>query len=58
VAAGVRLGAIRSVGESSYGGSIGGVDFYYAPSVLNFAWAPGSGTQYTFMANVTFAVVQ
>lgn len=63
-AAGIKLGAIKGVNESAYGGGIGVGAIGGVISSTNFligtvgttSSAGGGGTQYTFYASVTFAV--
>src|ERR1035438_6165690 len=61
-AAGLKLGAVRGVSESVYASGNAGVSYIgssiYATTGVISSTSGGSGTQYTFYANVTYSLAQ
>jgi uncharacterized protein YggE len=61
-AAGIKLGAVKGVSESYYSSGNSGVSYInstlFAVTGTSISTSGGSGTQYTFYANVTYGLAQ
>jgi uncharacterized protein YggE len=61
-AAGIKLGAVKGVSESYYSSGNSGVSYInstvYSTTGTTTSTSGGSGTQYTFYANVTYGLAQ
>ena len=61
-AAGIKLGAVKGVSESYYSSGNSGISFAslsaFVTTGTTASGSAGSGTQYTFYANVTYGVAQ
>jgi uncharacterized protein YggE len=61
-AAGIKLGAVKGVSESYYSSGNSGVSYInstvYSTTGTTTSASGGSGTQYTFYANVTYGLAQ
>jgi uncharacterized protein YggE len=53
-AAGLKLGGIQGIGESSYGQGVSGYFLTLSPSLGSYSNTSNGGTQFTFFASVTF----